>query len=359
MVQLTIAQRQLFTRPPEEHFQDLPTLRADAVGQKVRSATVDARDTDILVCEDGESVRFGDVQLRLSHYSLAQLAGMARVPMPLLERLDVPTRVQVLNQTLPRNRRYRTALVDGGSMRCLTSDRYERVWDADIIGEIERWLLSSGFVPAKPTINTDDRGTNLMGNNKPALFRSDRDSFFFFYGEKSSGEDGFGGLRKGVVVYNSEVGAKSFGFSTFYFREMCSNFLIWDATGVKARRARHTGAVIGVVREFREDLQQVGAVLTTAELDAFEQARTVRFVPEGASEREQAIRRLVREFRLAEADATAAADLVRAPENPGEFSVWGVVNGITSAAKTMAYAGDRADFSTVAGEVLASATSVR
>lgn len=359
MVQLTIAQRHLFTRPPEEHFPDLPTLRADAIDQKVRCATVDARDTDILVCEDGESVRFGDVQLRLSHYSMGQLAGMARVPMPLLERLDVSTRVRVLNQTLPRNRRYRTALVDRGHMRCLTSDRYERVWDADIVGEVERWLLPNGFVPAKPTINTDDRGTNLMGNNKPALFRSDRDSFFFFYGEKSSGEAGFGGLRKGVVVYNSEVGAKSFGFSTFYFREMCSNFLIWDATGVKARRARHTGAVIGVVREFREDLQQIGAVLTTAELDAFEQARTVRFVPEGSSEREQAIRRLVREFRLPEADATAAADLVRAPENPGEFTVWGVVNGITSAAKAMAYAGDRADFSTVAGEVLAAAANIR
>ena len=84
--------------------------------------------------------------------------------------------------------------------------------------------------------------------------------------------------------------------STFYFREMCANFLIWDATGVKARRARHTGAVVGVVREFREELQETGAVLTTRELDAFEVAKTTRFVPEGAGERDAAVQRLVREF---------------------------------------------------------------
>lgn len=353
MAVLSIAQRELFSRPPEEHFPDIPALRSDAFEQKRRCQTVDARDTNIHLQDDGRSVTFGEHQLRLTHYSLGQIAAMARVPMSLLERLDVETRVQVLNQTFPRNHRYRTALVDGDRLRCITSDRYERVWDIDVLAEVERWLLPSGFVPAKPTINTDARGTNLLGNEKPALFRSDRDSFFFFYGDRSPGDDGFGGLRKGIVVYNSEVGAKSFGFSTFYFREMCSNFLIWDATGVKARRARHTGAVIGVVREFREDLQRIGSVLTTAELDVFDQARTTRFVPEGPSEREQAIRRLVREFRLPEADATAAADLVRTPENPGEFTVWGVVNGITSAAKALAYAGERADFSVIAGDVLA------
>jgi len=201
--------------------------------------------------------------------------------------------------------------------------------------------------------STGARSSSILGNTKPALFRSDRDSFAFFYGDKSPGEDGFGGLRKGVVVFNSEVGAKSFGFSTFYFREMCANFLIWDATGMKARRARHTGAVIGVVREFREELQEIGSVLTTSELDVFERARTTRFVPEGPGEREEAIRRLVREFRMGEADALEVTDLVRSPESPGEFTSWGVANGVTSAAKALPYASDRAHFSRLGGAILA------
>ncbi len=356
---MTIAQRELFSRPPEEHFEDFASLRATARDQKRRCATVDARDTSVGFLPGGETMQFGDATLRLSHYALAQLASMARVPMPLLERLDAETRVRVLNQTFPRNRRYRTALVDGDRLRCITSDRYERVWDADILDEVERWLLPNGFVPAKPTINTDSRGTNILGNQKPALFRSDRDSFSFFYGDKEPGDDGFGGLRKGVVVFNSEVGAKSFGFSTFYFREMCANFLIWDATGMTTRRARHTGAVKHVVREFREDLQEVGAVLTTAEFDAFEIARTTRFVPEGPSEKKQTVQRLVREFRMPEADAMEVADLVRAPENPGEFTVWGVVNGITSAAKAAPYAADRTDISALARRVLSVLPALR
>ena len=353
MAVLTLAQDQLFTRAPEDHFESFEALRSGADAQKRRCATLDARDDRILFAEDGAHVHFGDATLRLTHYALGQLAGMAKVPMPVLERLDGDTRAKVMNRCFPRNRRYRTALVDGGRLRCVTSDRYERVWDADVYEQIDRWLLPNGFVPARPTINTDSRGTNVLGNTKPALFRSDRDSFSFFYGDKEPGDDGFGGLRKGVVVFNSEVGAKSFGFSTFYFREMCANFLIWDATGMTTRRARHTGAVKHVVREFREDLQEVGAVLTTAELDAFEVARTTRFVPEGPSEREDTVRRLVREFRLPESDALEVAELVRAPENPGEFTVWGVVNGITSAAKASPYASERVDVSALAGTVLA------
>ncbi|MEN8151833.1 MAG: hypothetical protein ABFS86_18610, partial [Planctomycetota bacterium] len=53
------------------------------------------------------------------------------------------------------------------------------------------WLLGSGFVPAVPTINTDAFGTNVMGNTKPALFRSDRDMFSFFYSDQDPGDDGF------------------------------------------------------------------------------------------------------------------------------------------------------------------------
>jgi hypothetical protein len=359
MTVLTLAQDQLFSRAPEDHFGSFEALRADASTQKGRCSTLDAKDDRILFSDDGAHVHFGDATLRLTHYAFGQLAAMARVPMPVLERLDGDTRSKVMNRCFPRNRRYRTALVDGDRLRCVTSDRYERVFDADVYEQIDRWLLPNGFIPAMPTINTDNRGTNLLGNTKPALFRSDRDSFAFFYGDRAPGDDGFGGLRKGVVVYNSEVGAKSFGFSTFFFRDMCSNFLIWDATGVRARRARHTGAIVGVVREFREELQEIGAVLTTRELDAFETARTTRFVPEGSGERDAAIKRLVRDFRLPEADAMEVADLVRAPENPGAFTVWGVVNGITSAAKALAYADDRADLSAVAGSVLSSALTNR
>ena len=350
------ASEQLFSRPPEEHYASFRELRSDASDQRSRCTTVDARDTHILFAQDGESVHFGDTTLRLTPYGLGQLASMAKVPIPVLERLDGETRAKVLNQTFPRHRRYKVALVDGDRLRCVTSDRYQRVWDADLLEEVDRWLLPSGFIPAMPTINTDEHGTNLMGNTKPALFRSDRDMFAFFYSDQEPGDDGFGGLRKGVMVFNSEVGAKSFGFSTFFFRDMCSNYLIWDATGIKSRRVRHMGTVKEVVREFHEDLVRIGTTITTAEYDAFQRAKETRFVPVGPNEDELAVKRLNTQFKVSQADAREIVHIARSPENPGDLSVWGVVNGITSAAKSGTHAESRQRISSLAGRVLATTT---
>ena len=349
---LTAARNELFSRPQDEHFPDFRSLTVDASQQKLRCVEVDAKDTSIEFDDDGQHIRFGDQLLRLTHFCLGQLAALCRVPMPVLKRLEGATRAQVLNQTFPRTKRYKVGLVDGDRLRCVTSDRYERVWDADILQEVDRWLLPSGFIPAMPTINTDVYGTNALGTTKPALFRGDRDMFAFFYGDQQPGDDGFGGLRKGVMVFNSEVGAKSFGFSTFWFREMCANFLIWNPTDIKAQRARHMGSVRELVRAFRKELMGLGATITDAELDVFQRAKETRFVSAGPDEDVRAAQRLQREFRLSAADAREAVELVRDPLNPGDFTVWGVVNGLTSAAKGPIHAADRAARSELAGRVM-------
>ena len=77
-----------------------------------------------------------------------------------------------------------------------------------------------------------------------------------------------------------------------------------------------------------------------------------RFVPEGPSEREGAVKRLHAQFQVSEEDAREVVDLAFAPENPGDLTVWGVVNGITSAAKGHAFANDRTAIGTLAGSVL-------
>ena len=117
---------------------------------------------------------FGDHTVRPTHYSMGQMASLARVPMAVLERLKPDTRSSVLNQCFERTRRFRIGLADGDALRAVTSDRYERVWDEELYEAIDRWLLPSGFIPAIPTMNTDAARSNVMGNNKPSLFRSDR-----------------------------------------------------------------------------------------------------------------------------------------------------------------------------------------
>ena len=274
------------------------------------------------------------------------MASLSRVPMALLERLRPETRTTVLNQCFERGRRFKIALADGDRLRAVTSDRYERVWDAELYDAIDRWLLPSGFIPAVPTFRTN--GTNVMGNNKPALFRSDRDSFAFFFSEEA--RDVFGGLRKGVMVWNSEVGAKCLGFATFIFREVCGNFLIWGAGEVVERQARHTSAARELFREFDQELRCIANTVSPLELRLIDRAATTDFVAKG--DHAAAITRLQRDFKLPKRLAPDIVDAVFLPENPGELTVWGVVNGLTSVAKTLPYAADRADLSRVAGELL-------
>jgi hypothetical protein len=346
---LTMAKDELFRRPAEQHFASFKDLRDDAAKQRQRSRELEARDLNVLFGESGE-VYFGDSAVRPTHYSLSQLAAAARVPMAVLERLEVPTRASVLNQTFERSRRFRIGLCDGNSLRAVTSDRYERVWDEEILDAVDRWLLPSGFIPALPTMNTDAARTNARGNTKPALFRSDRDSFSFFMSEETP-RDAFGGLRKGVVVFNSEVGAKSLGFATFLFRDMCANFLIWGATGVVERTARHTSAVRELFGEFDQVLRSIANQVSPLEYAQVERAAKTDFV--AGKDPEAAKARLVKEFGVPAKHVDDVLEAVFLPENPQEFTHWGVANGLTSVAKDLPYAEDRVDLSRIAGAVLA------
>ncbi|MBI5851762.1 MAG: hypothetical protein HZB39_12160 [Planctomycetes bacterium] len=358
---LTDASVNLFTRPMDEHFASFPELmqRCHTSRQAGREVPSDAKRILFLNRNDKLSVVVGDDhEVVPTAWSLSQIAASCRVPVYVLEQLKTDTAVRVLNETYPRSElSERLALVENGRLRALTSSSYSRLWDVHVLGEIHRWLLPDGrFVPAMPTVNTDQVGTNLRGNNKPALFRGDRDSFTFFYSSKRPGDDGLGGLRKGIVVYNSEVGARSFGYETFYFREMCANFLIWDARQVVRRRAIHKGSLDRVFREFKLDLIEASAEIEQHELDVFRRAAEISFAGDGSptkENREAAEERLQREFGATKTMSRRAVEAALNPENPGDLSLWGIANGFTSIAKLETWAGSMADLSVQAGRVLA------
>jgi hypothetical protein len=338
---LTAANHELFRRPPEEQFGSFEELRTSAAEQRKRCREVECREREVLFSESG-LVHLGDHTVSPTHYSMTQLATMARVPMALLERLRPETRASVLNQTFPRGRKHKAGLAEGDDLRCVTSDRFERVWDEELYDTLDRWLLPSGFIPAVPTFN---KGLD----QKPALFRSDRDSFAFFYSTEDP-HDAFGGLRKGVVVFNSEVGAKSLGYSTFIFREVCGNFLIWGAEGVTERKKRHTSTVRDLFNEFDRELRTISNQVSPLEYAVIEKAARAPFVESGRPE--DAAKRLQKEFGIPRDLVPEVLEAVHLPENPGDLSVWGVVNGLTSVAKFEPYAEGRVALAATAGGLL-------
>lgn len=176
-------------------FESFDAVRTDAATQKGRCLTVYAKDDRILFSEDGGNVHFGDATLRLTHYALGQLAGMARVPM--LARARAPRRGNPLEggepllpsqPPLPHDtcRRRSSPMRDPRPLRTGSGRGRLRTGGS----------LPTGFTAAMPTVDTDSPAASL-GSTNPALFCSNRDSFAFFYGDKSPREDDFGGLHRG------------------------------------------------------------------------------------------------------------------------------------------------------------------
>jgi hypothetical protein len=285
-------------------------------------------------------VDLGDRVVHFSPFALHQLALACRVPLSVLRRLPPATTVDVLQDLVPPQPRL--ALVANDRLRALTSTRYARLWDLEILEEIDRWLLPRGFVPA--------------GGTRPALFRGDRDFFGFFFSPRLPGDDGLGGMRKGLFVWNSEVGARAFGWSTFYFRQVCHNLLVWDETRTRTHRAVHrTQLRTKAWRRFRQDLIAASTEIEQRELDVFRRAATTPFVGDGSpstTNQELAAERLQRQFGVPAKTARAFVQAALLPENPRDLSYWGIVNGVSSTAKHQPFAGAMVDLATLAGKVL-------
>lgn len=382
---LTNASAQLLNRPDDEHFPDLPTLRAACEHDRSTGKEVAIDPGEILFRPDetkpgNVSVSLNDhlVDVPLTFHASKQLAGFAGAnPSFVFERLSPKTAAQALNEGI-RSRdwgkeRLRAFLgtftrvshvrTDGRCapgmvhLRAMTGEGYHRVYDADLLAEVERWLIPNGFFPAHPTINTTPQGDNIMGNRKPALFRGDLDSFSFFMTEKADEGHGDRPVRRGAFYYNSEVGNRSFGLARFVFDDMCANFLIWGARAVRRLKLVHRRKQgRDILSRFRHELRECAPTLAAAELDMLRRSAEVIF----AKDREDAIERLVRQFQTTQKGAASILDCATLGENAGipELSHAWVANGATSLAKTETKADAVVALATLGGDIVATASEV-
>jgi len=382
MTLLHDASQQLFSRPADEHFESFEAIERSAIASKAHGQELTIPADNIIVLPGGEGEDRFSVQLKdgltcsLNNYSLGQLSSGARVPLPLLERITPKTGAQVINESLRSGTGEvtdRMALLempgaddtDGKPrLRSLTSGSYFRVWDADILDEVKRWLLPVGYVPALPTINTNANQDNLMGNNSPALFRGDRDAFCFFYTEKAPDGDEFGGLRRGFMVKNSEVGAGAAEYVSLLFRDMCANFLIWDASNVQRRRQVHRGAdnMRRFFLEMRATIQDLSVEIEGDEFRKLGAAAAAAFAGDGSptdKNKAASAQRLHRQFRVPKSIATETVEAALLPVSQEgrpaktpDLSHWTIAQGLTWEAKDSRYAGKLFELGRVGREVL-------
>jgi hypothetical protein len=131
------------------------------------------------------------------------------------------------------------------------------------------------------------------------------------------------------MVWNSEVGARSFGFHTFYYHEMSGSIIIWTPANHKRKRFVHRGDISKAFKEYVRTLEDVSLNFQkryTDDLNTFDTAAHTPF----ALDDNAAMERLNKQFKMSANSARAAVNAAKLSQNSYgmPLSVWNIVLGI-------------------------------
>ena len=361
MPHLEDAHKQWSTRPPEERYPNLETMKIDALSDRDFSVEQHYHNAQHISVQDhGDSLRLHNSKaedgdgLDLNNWSFRQLCSLTSSPAAYLATLPTELAANNLNYTLnaAADDRDLMLLTKDKGLRAITSQKYSRLYDYEIIQRIEG-LQEDGWTvpPAYPVTFEDDHGT-ITTSEDSGLYRGDRSMFAFMVNEKNRIDDGSdGGLGRGFFVQNSEVGASSFRLTTFLYRYVCGNHIVWDAQNITDIRMRHVGKDLDIrcFHMLGEDLVDYANESASATEEKIRQAKECIL---GKSKKEVLDflfgKRLL--TRKAANQAYDSCAVVEPDLNP--TSVWGMVQGVTQIAQNEVHASDRVELESVSAKLM-------
>lgn len=375
-VNLMEASNQWMNRPADQRFQSLGALRDSVHNRRLRSRSVDVDLTRIHAdASSGKLVINSAISpVSPTHWGFTQLAGWVKAPAGYLRRLPVDLTAQCLNDGIKKADRetlkFMTLAKEGtGDLAAVTSQTYGRIWDADVIDAAGRIVERSGGKFHNPMAYArDDHGRiayDLSGKplqTPSGLYASDHDCFIFMIDGGSRLEIGpRAKLNRGFFMWNSEVGARSFGLTTFLFNEVCGNHIVWSAQNVNKLVIRHTqGGPYRFDSEAFPTLRAYCEASAQPEIDAITRAQTASLRNLANVERSEwednqakAIAKVAsaRGVKLTAAEINGAIETANKEEGQCE-TVWDLVQGLTAYARGFDFIDSRVDLETRAGGLL-------
>lgn len=349
------ASQQWASRPNDERFLSLTHLKAKVAQRKVESWTTapNTKDLRILPTENGliinayEPTQNDVVSLRPTHWSFGQLCQYAQAPASYLRQLPPELAAINLQYGLEFNPVRESGLMLAQSngdhkLRAITSPSYGRIWDMQVVEAVER-------------VNEDDRWqipAACYATSNPlratTLYASDRDVFIFLVDPEHPIEVGNETLFRGFFTWNSEVGSAVFGLTTFLYRYVCDNRIIWGATDVRELRIRHTGgAPERFAYEGRKYLERYANEATDRVVDGIVKAKETS-IP---VRRGDSVQQWLQERGFTKAQAKAGYETAIMEEGQAR-SIWDIVNGISAYARTISHTDGRVDLERKASELM-------
>lgn len=252
MTNLTQASRELFSRSPDEWFGSLADLtdycqRLSSTAVERWHPPADISPQAACLAENGLAVALGgDGAFLLNDWSFGQLCRLAGVQRSTVNRLSAETASQVLLETLPGGTKPLQVLTQDDRVRSVHPASYTRLYNAELLEVIGEF--GSEFSPPPPGFN-----------GATGLYAGEQDVFCFLVDPNGWIEIRDEEFAPGFFAYNSEVGRRSVGISTFWYQRIFGNHIVWDATEVCQFTRKHTANVRDALVEIRRMLEQLVA----------------------------------------------------------------------------------------------------
>lgn len=350
-MELYHANRQWATRPDDEKFDDLQTMRDTCFNyaQTAVEAKVIVQELRVMAHGDDDLMLTGraNVPARLTHHAFGQLCQRASVPVGYMRSLPSTLAAQNLNHGLSKAPDGKCNLLvhRNGDLivRAATSDVYQRVWDWEVCDRLLALADREGLVPARPTFRE-------KGNDRPALYASDHDMFAFMMSNARAIRGPLGELMyRGVIAINSEVGQAALKFLSFWFREMCGNHIIWGAEEIAEVKLIHVGKVH---ERFGEAMIRVRKYLDAA--GSIDEAQFRETTVQIAASKDDVLDAVFGKLSgvITRKALSASYDAVVEAEDGDPKSKWGLAQGITRYSQNTPFADERTKLDAAAGKLL-------
>jgi hypothetical protein len=323
---LTRASQELFKRTPDETFPSLQALMSYCRDQKaegkdrwlpprgLRATPEDGR----LVLAPDEGERFA-----MNDWSFTQLCGLAKVSKETVNRLTPETASRVFAETLPDTNKPVQLYHAGTWLRSVHGVNYTRLYNADVVAMLMEFAVDFGPPP-------------VGLNGATGLYAGEQDMFCFLIDPTGWAEVEGEAFAPGFFVWNSEVGKRSVGVSTFWFQAVCRNHIVWDATDVLEITRKHTGKVGEALADIRRAVEQL-VEKRDSRRDGFVSVIKKAMETTLGDDADEVLK-ILAEKGIAKSLAKHAVDLARAQ---GRFTVFSVVDALTRLAGDALYAGER------------------
>ena len=363
-----VVSSQWFNRSDDQRFLSLTDLEESVSARSIsaKQEIIDVNGIEIRAKSgDAETLKvtFEDKELDATHWSFGQMASLAGAPAGYLRKL--PSVIAGINlQYGLQNLRSENVKMfyspEQNQVLAATGTVYGRVYDWELVKAVRkiagdgtgdtRWKVPGAINWSNMTYNPNVNITK----DTTTLYASDRDVFMFLVddthpieiGKLPNGDPDY--VMRGFYVWNSEVGSKTLGISTFLFRAVCQNRNIWGAQDISEITIRHSkNAPQRFAAEVEPALLEYSNASDKGIIIGIQNAKSA-IVARSDDDRLQ----FLGKQGFSAKQAQKIIDRVVTEEGTKPESVWDFVQGITAIARDIGHTDDRITLERQAGNLL-------